>query len=207
MVVRFVGKASDAAVSARGNWGTDGTYHTGRELPVQLGKPGDSRPVFIAAKPLEYFRDVLFLPLTWTVVHPIDSESPLSGKTAEDIERLRAEVLILIKGRDDTFNQTVTARHSYRHNEMVWGARFAPAFSVDPEGDLVLELRKVGELRRELVQSTDALPNDEIEAGGFGERAEVPVSRKKRNPAINTALSDQCIAEARLTALCQYLRS
>ena len=89
---------------------------------------------------------VLFLPLTWTVVHPIDSESPLWGKTAEDIERLQAEVLILIKGHDDTFNQTVTARHSYRHNEMVWGARFAPAFSVDPEGDLVLELRKVGEL-------------------------------------------------------------
>ena len=89
---------------------------------------------------------VLFLPLTWTVVHPIDSESPLWGKTAEDIERLQAEVLILIKGHDDTFNQTVTARHSYRHNEMLWGARFAPAFSVDPEGDLVLELRKVGEL-------------------------------------------------------------
>jgi hypothetical protein len=34
---------------------------------------------------------------------------------------------------------------------MVWGGRFAPAFSVDPEGDLVLELRKVGNWRRELV--------------------------------------------------------
>ena len=42
--------------------------------------------------------------------------------------------------------QTVTARHSDRHSEMVWGARFAPAFSVDPERDLVLELRKLGEL-------------------------------------------------------------
>ena len=89
---------------------------------------------------------VLFLPLTWTVVHPIDAESPLWGKSAEDLERLQAEVLILIKAYDDTFSQTVLARHSYRHDEIVWGNRFAPAFYVDGEGDLVLELRKVGEL-------------------------------------------------------------
>ncbi|HUI54349.1 MAG TPA: ion channel [Bryobacteraceae bacterium] len=89
---------------------------------------------------------VLFLPLTWTVVHPIDSESPLWGKTAEDLERLQAELLILIKGFDDTFNQTVLSRHSYRHDEIVWNKRFAPAFFVDDEGDLVLEVRKVGEI-------------------------------------------------------------
>ena len=91
-------------------------------------------------------QQVLFLPLTWTVVHPIDSESPLWGKTAEDLDRLQAELLILLKGYDDTFNQTVIARHSYRHDEMRWNAKFAPAFSVSPNGDLVLELRKVGEL-------------------------------------------------------------
>jgi inward rectifier potassium channel len=98
-------------------------------------------------EPLRLERDnVLFLPLTWTVVHPIDSESPLWGKTAEDLEGLQAEVLILLKAHDDTFNQTVFARRSYRHDEIIWGARFAPAFFADTEGDLVLELRKVGEL-------------------------------------------------------------
>ena len=59
---------------------------------------------------------------------------------------LQAEVLILIKGYDDTFSQTVLARHSYRHDEIVWGRRFTPAFYVDGEGELVLELRKVGDL-------------------------------------------------------------
>ncbi len=77
---------------------------------------------------------VLFLPLTWTIVHPIDAESPLWGKSAEDLERLQAEVLILIKGYDDTFSQTVLVRHSYRHDEIVWGHRFAPAFFVDGGG-------------------------------------------------------------------------
>jgi inward rectifier potassium channel len=89
---------------------------------------------------------VLFLPLSWTVVHPIDEDSPLWGKTAADMAQLQAEILILVKGYDDTFSQTVLARHSYRHDEFLWDRRFAPAFFVDDEGDLVLELKKVGEL-------------------------------------------------------------
>jgi inward rectifier potassium channel len=89
---------------------------------------------------------ILFLPLSWTVVHPIDENSPLRGKTPEDLERLQAEVLILIKGYDDTFSQTVLSRHSYRHDEFLWNRRFAPAFFVDDGGDLVLELKKVGEV-------------------------------------------------------------
>jgi inward rectifier potassium channel len=91
-------------------------------------------------------RGILFLALTWTVVHPVDSESPLWDKTAEDLERLQTEVLIMMKAYDDTFSQTVAARHSYRHDEIVWGKRFAPAFHVDPTGVLVLEPRKVGEV-------------------------------------------------------------
>ena len=66
------------------------------------------------------------------------------GEDARRSARLQAEVLILIKAYDDTFSQTVLARHSYRHEEIVWGRRFAPAFFVDEEGDLVLEMPKVG---------------------------------------------------------------
>jgi inward rectifier potassium channel len=89
---------------------------------------------------------VLFLPLTWTIVHPIDSESPMFGMTAEELKRLQGEVMILIKAYDDTFSQTVLARYSYRYDEIAWGQRFAPAFSVDTDGDLVLELQKVGQI-------------------------------------------------------------
>jgi inward rectifier potassium channel len=87
---------------------------------------------------------VVFFPLTWTVVHPIDADSPLHGMTADDWKRLQAEVLILVKAYDDTFSQTVLARHSYRHDELLWGKRFAPAFHVDAGGDLVLEVNKLG---------------------------------------------------------------
>jgi inward rectifier potassium channel len=92
---------------------------------------------------------VLFLPLTWTVVHPIDQESPLWGVTPEEFERMQTEVMVLIKAYDDTFSQTVFARYSYRHDEVIWYRRFAPAFSVDARGDLVLELDRVGEIAAE----------------------------------------------------------
>jgi inward rectifier potassium channel len=88
---------------------------------------------------------VLFFPLTWTVVHPIDADSPLFGKTAEEFARMQAELMVLIKAYDDTFSQTVLARYSYRHDEIIWGKRFAPAFAVDEHGDLVLEVSRVGE--------------------------------------------------------------
>jgi len=97
-------------------------------------------------KLLKLERDqVMFLALTWTVVHPIDADSPFWGKSSADLERLQAELLILIKAYDDTFSQTVLARASYRHDELIWGARFAPAFSVDSRGDLVLELKRLSE--------------------------------------------------------------
>ena len=90
---------------------------------------------------------VLLFPLTWTVVHPIDESSPLFGKSAEDLKALQAEILILVKGFDETFSQVVHTRFSYRADEIVWGAKFLPAFRVEPSGDILLELDKVGEFR------------------------------------------------------------
>ncbi len=55
--------------------------------------------------------------------------------------------MILIKGFDDTFSQVVHSQYSYRHDEILWGAKFEPAFRVDPKGDLVLDVNRVHELR------------------------------------------------------------
>ncbi len=89
---------------------------------------------------------VQFLPLTWTVVHPIDPDSPLWGKDADYFTQRQAEFLIMVKGFDDTFFQTVYVRHSYRFDEVVWGARFAPAFEPDEQGAMVLDLEKLSEI-------------------------------------------------------------
>ena len=115
------------------------------QILLMTVEPSD-RGMLRKYKPLTLERaSVQFLPLTWTVVHPIDETSPLWGRTAEHLARQQAEFLILIKAFDDTFFQTVHVRHSYRHEEVVWGARFVPAFEADPQGEMVLDLSRLSE--------------------------------------------------------------
>jgi inward rectifier potassium channel len=79
--------------------------------------------------PLPLERDgVVFLPLTWTVVHPIDEQSPLHGETLESLRNSNAEVLVLLKAFDETFSTIVQTRTSFAYEDIVWGARFADAF-------------------------------------------------------------------------------
>ena len=106
------------------------------------GEPGKQKRTF---QPLPLERDsVDFLALTWTIVHPIDDSSPLFKKTSEDTERSQSEVIILIKAFDETFSQNVRARYSYRFDEIIWNAKFTPAFEFDHTGNMVLNIDKVG---------------------------------------------------------------
>lgn len=66
------------------------------------------------------------LPLTWTVVHPIDDKSPMLGLTENDLKQRDGEFIILIKSITDTYFQTVYSRMSYKSSELVWNAKFIP---------------------------------------------------------------------------------
>lgn len=89
---------------------------------------------------------VTFFPLTWTVVHPIDESSPLFGVTQEQLRESDAEFLILLKAFDDTFSQTVHARSSYKHDEVIIGAKFATIYGTNAQGRTTVDLHKLHEL-------------------------------------------------------------
>ncbi len=86
---------------------------------------------------------VYFFPLNWTLVHPIDEQSFLYGKTAAELEKMRAELLILVKGFDDTFSQVVHSRYSYKYDEIIWGAKFVRPYSTDEAGIVNFDLRDI----------------------------------------------------------------
>jgi inward rectifier potassium channel len=67
---------------------------------------------------------VSFLALSWTIVHPIDENSPIRGLTAKDLLDRDMEIMILIKGINDTFSQTVYSRYSYKAQDLVEKAKF-----------------------------------------------------------------------------------
>ncbi len=87
---------------------------------------------------------ISFLPLSWTLVHPIDAESPLAGLTLEELQQRRAEVILVLKAIDEAYMQQVITRHSYRYDEVVWGARYARAFS-SRSGSMQLDLGRLDE--------------------------------------------------------------
>lgn len=93
--------------------------------------------------PLQLDR-VNFLPLSWTIVHPIGPDSALAGLSLQDLTERRAELILILKGIDEGYMGQVFTRHSYRYDEIIWGARFARAFS-SRDGRLRLDLQKLGE--------------------------------------------------------------
>jgi inward rectifier potassium channel len=91
---------------------------------------------------------IYFFPLPWTVVHPIDEDSPLYGKTEKDFQELEAELLIMIKGFDDSFSQHVITRYSYKYDEIEWDVKFVRAYSTDETGETIVNLEKLSEIER-----------------------------------------------------------
>ena len=90
---------------------------------------------------------VTFFPLSWTIVHPIDGASPLAGRTREELERTEAEILVLLSGIDEAFEQTVHARSSYRADEIVWNARFRSMFlPIDGRSRVSVDITRVHEI-------------------------------------------------------------
>ena len=83
---------------------------------------------------------ISFFPLSWTLVHDITPESPLHGLGPQEYERLDTEIIVQLKGYDDTFAQDVHSRNSYTHDEIEWHRRFIRAYEVDEDGIAVIDL-------------------------------------------------------------------
>ncbi|MBK8952201.1 MAG: Inward rectifier potassium channel Irk [Chitinophagaceae bacterium] len=75
------------------------------------------------------------LPLSWTIVHPINENSPFFGLTKEDIANTDIEIMVFIKAFDEGFSNNVVVRTSYVSSEIVWGATFKTMYH--PSDDMM----------------------------------------------------------------------
>jgi inward rectifier potassium channel len=88
--------------------------------------------------------EVTFFPLTWTIVHPVTPDSPLHGLDQQALAEGDYEFLVIVSGTDETFAQVVHARSSYRHDEILWGAKFQNIFNPpDAEGKLSVDVERM----------------------------------------------------------------
>jgi inward rectifier potassium channel len=89
---------------------------------------------------------VRFFPLTWTIVHPINEESPFYELSLNDIQARDAEVLILIEAFDETFSQNVLQTNSYAQEQWKENVKFKRSFSANDKGKIVLDIDSLNEL-------------------------------------------------------------
>ena len=98
--------------------------------------------------PLERSR-VDSLPMNFTVVHPIDDNSPLSGFTYEDMKAADVEIYVLVRAFDDVYSATVLQRTSYTYDEIIFNAKFVPMYrESEDRNTTILELHKLNEYRK-----------------------------------------------------------
>jgi inward rectifier potassium channel len=94
-------------------------------------------------------KSVTFFPLTWTVVHPIDENSPLFGLTERDLRDSDAEFLILLTATDETFATTVHQRSSYKPAEVMYGYKFVSIYNEMKAGEPIsIDIRKLSEIEK-----------------------------------------------------------
>lgn len=72
--------------------------------------------------------------LTWTVMHPIDENSPLYSITLDEMLEKEMEILITLTGIDQTVSDNIHAHHSYIPTEILWNHRFADILSKTRNG-------------------------------------------------------------------------
>lgn len=112
------------------------------------------RDVLKGANKREYYRlplqlsNIEFFPGSWTLVHPIDKDSPFHKIDLHSLEKEDFEIIIQIKGFDETFGQTVHSHYSYTEEELVVGAKFRLAYEFDENGQSYLPIDKFNDFDR-----------------------------------------------------------
>ena len=101
-------------------------------LAMKLNRNGEVKNEFYGLD-IE-FSKINSLVLNWTVVHPINENSPLYGLSLEELKNYRAEVLVYLKAYDEVFANTVIARTSYTSDEIIDGAKFKPMYEPSTTG-------------------------------------------------------------------------
>lgn len=95
------------------------------------------------------FSKINALILNWTIVHPINEDSPMYGMSLEELKDSRAELLVYLKAYDEGFASTVVARTSYTADEMIVGARFRPMYERSATGEAtILHIDRLNDYER-----------------------------------------------------------
>jgi inward rectifier potassium channel len=85
------------------------------------------------------------LALSWTLFHIIDENSPLYQQSAEDLDAMSVSLSVVVSGYDVVAAQTVHARRSYNHADILFGRNYADILDTQEDGRLRRDYGRVNE--------------------------------------------------------------
>ncbi len=91
---------------------------------------------------------ISYFPLNWTLVHYINESSPLHGLNRDEFIFSQMELLVMIRGFNETAGQTFQAKSSYTVNEIEWNAKFKIPYHFREDGVTIFELDKIDEFEK-----------------------------------------------------------
>jgi len=90
---------------------------------------------------------VPIMQLSWSLLHLIDKNSPLFGETQESLHHKNAEIIVSIKGLDESLSSTIHTRFSYMAEEIHFGRSFEGILHRTPDNTLEVHYDKIHNLR------------------------------------------------------------
>ncbi len=80
--------------------------------------------------------------LTWTIMHPIDQDSPLQRWIADRSTIGNSEIIAVLSGFDEESGQTVHGRWAYDADDIHWNARFEDIIEIEDSGIRIIDYGK-----------------------------------------------------------------
>jgi inward rectifier potassium channel len=80
--------------------------------------------------------------LSWSLFHVIDVVSPLNRKERADLEAAEATFVVTLRGHDESLAQNISARRTYRLEDLRWDHRYDDILSLDEAGKLTIDYGK-----------------------------------------------------------------
>ncbi len=99
-------------------------------------------------------------PLTWTIMHVLDEQSPLHGYDERKALAADVRLVVMLEARDPTLAAMVHGIRTYGPEDLRFGMRYVDSVTVAKDGTVVGDLTKIGALERDVGDHTDALRLD-----------------------------------------------
>ncbi|WP_310489616.1 ion channel [Chamaesiphon sp. VAR_69_metabat_338] len=78
--------------------------------------------------------------LPWTLMHPINEQSPLYGFSAESLAESQSQIIVSLSGIDETVYQNVHARHTYGVNSIILNHQLVDIIHIVDERNRYVDL-------------------------------------------------------------------